>query len=326
MAKRKTAEDYHALAQARGFKWLGPEVYNGKDGTWFECSNGHKWESGYNRMQQGHGCPFCAGKIQKTPADYYRLAAERGLRWLGPEVRRIKDKTWFVCPLGHRWETGYGRIQAGHGCWYCGIEKHSRTQGLKPADYHALASERGFTWMGPEVKNRKTGTEWQCKYGHVWKAPYHGIKSGNGCSVCKESKGEKRIDRALRDWGIHFTRQKTFDACKSQKHLPFDFYFQLGSKYFLVEYDGELHFVNRMAGESALLKTQHHDAIKTQFAKDHNFVLIRIPYTEFNNIESILRAEIEKHTGQPLESIRPNQRTKTKVNLDPSEYHQGRLV
>jgi len=35
-----------------------------------------------------------------------------------------------------------------------------------PADYEALARERGFIWLGREVPNATTATGWQCGQGH----------------------------------------------------------------------------------------------------------------------------------------------------------------
>ena len=43
---------------------------------------------------------------------------------------------------------------------------------------HALAEERGFHWLGPEVPNSRTKTSWECQWGHPWKAPYSIIQQG----------------------------------------------------------------------------------------------------------------------------------------------------
>jgi uridylate kinase len=43
-----------------------------------------------------------------------------------------------------------------------------------------------------------------------------------------------------------------------------------------------------------LKKQKIKDSIKTKYCKDNNIKLIRIPYTEFKNIENILKKEIKK--------------------------------
>ncbi len=58
---RKTPADYQALARKRGFRWLGPEVRRTDIKTGWRCSLGHAWQAPYCRLQQGSGCPVCAG-------------------------------------------------------------------------------------------------------------------------------------------------------------------------------------------------------------------------------------------------------------------------
>ena len=84
MPRKRTPADYHALAEKRGFHWLGPEVPNVDTRTAWECGFGHRWEATHSNLRRGSGCPFCAGVAPKTPADYHALAEERGFRWLGP--------------------------------------------------------------------------------------------------------------------------------------------------------------------------------------------------------------------------------------------------
>lgn len=180
----KTPADYCALADQRGFQWLGPEVPNVLAKTVWECESGHQWEAPYNGIQQGYGCPFCAGIAPKTPDDYHALAAERGFRWLGPEVPDIKSKTGWVCQLEHQWEARYNDIQQGTGCPACAIETKAEQLRKTPSDYHALAAERGLRWLGPEVPNSSTKTVWECEQGHRWESVYGNVRAGYGCPFC----------------------------------------------------------------------------------------------------------------------------------------------
>ena len=179
MPPRKTPVDYHALAEKRGFRWLGPEVPNARTRTAWECTQGHQWSAVYNSIQRGSGCPFCAGRAPKTAADYHALAEKQGFQWLGPEVPRVIVKTTWQCDQGHRWDASYNNIQKGSGCPFC-AGKAPKT----PADYHALAQERGFQWLGPEVPNTATKTLWQCSDGHQWQATHGNIRNGRGCPHC----------------------------------------------------------------------------------------------------------------------------------------------
>lgn len=119
---------------------------------------------------------------------------------------------------------------------------------------------------------------------------------GKGCPKCKASKGEIEIEQILIDNNIEFINEKRFSNCKDKSQLPFDFYIPQHNT--VIEYDGEQHSNPfRIKGKEKemlikLKKIQYHDTIKTQYCIDNNIKLIRIPYTEFNNIESILKKEL----------------------------------
>ena len=63
----------------------------------------------------------------------------------------------------------------------------------------------------------------------------------------------------------------------------------------IIEYDGEFHFdlpkfrfKNKERRMLELLETQKHDAIKTKYCEDNEIKLLRIPYWDFDNIETIV--------------------------------------
>lgn len=61
-----------------------------------------------------------------------------------------------------------------------------------------------------------------------------------------------------------------------------------------IEYDGKQHFEDVYFGgkESTLDYVKSNDKIKTEYCKNNNIKLIRIPYTELKNINTILEQEI----------------------------------
>ena len=200
-SRTKTPADYRALAQQRGFRWLGSPVPDTHTKTTWRCAQGHRWQASYNTIQQGHGCPVCAGWSPKKPADYRTLAKQRGLRWLGPEVPNSQTKTGWQCAQGHRWQTTYSRIQQGRGCPKC------RGTRLKtPTDYRALARMRGLKWVGPEVNSCLTKTNWQCSRGHRLQANYHAVRRGHGCTICSgyQPKTPKDYRQMAAERGLHW--------------------------------------------------------------------------------------------------------------------------
>lgn len=107
------------------------------------------------------------------------------------------------------------------------------------------------------------------------------------------SRGENKISLFLKKSNIDFEPQKRFDDCGNKRALSFDFYIKKQNT--LIEYDGKQHFkpINLFGGESYLAYVRANDKIKNKFAADNKIRLIRIPYTEFKNIEKILQKELK---------------------------------
>ena len=125
--------------------------------------------------------------------------------------------------------------------------------------------------------------------------PIHGIFEqtpndhlhGIGCSVCKQSKGENKVEKFLLSNNLNFIREKTFDNCKYKQKLQFDFY--LPERNICIEYDGKQHFesIEHFGGKIAFKTLQERDKIKNDFCVINNINLIRIRYDQ--NIENNLK-------------------------------------
>lgn len=100
------------------------------------------------------------------------------------------------------------------------------------------------------------------------------------------SAGEKEIRYFLIKNNIIFEEQKRFRTCIDKKMLPFDFY--IPAHKILIEFDGAQHFfpVDIFGGESGLIDRKRKDKIKTNWAKEHQFNLVRIRYDV--NLQDVL--------------------------------------
>jgi len=202
---RKRSDHYEALAIERGFMWLGPEVTGVGIKTTWRCAEGHSWAAAYERVHHGTGCPQCA--IQKRresqqlkTVDYEVLATERGLRWLGPMVSNVGSKTKWLCKEGHYWDAAYSHVKRGKGCTRCTWNEAGAERRLKASNYEALATERGFVWLGPTVALTSEKTGWQCDQGHCWLAPYGKIWVGTGCPSCALGKIKEKLRLQATDY------------------------------------------------------------------------------------------------------------------------------
>jgi hypothetical protein len=107
------------------------------------------------------------------------------------------------------------------------------------------------------------------------------------------SRGSIKVKEFLINNNITFIEEKSFESCKNINKLPFDFY--LDKLNICIEFDGIQHFksIDRFGGLTAFEKQQHRDFIKNKYCDDNNIKLLRIPYWEMDNIESILKKELK---------------------------------
>lgn len=120
----------------------------------------------------------------------------------------------------------------------------------------------------------------------------HNITQNNviKCPKCdlNKSMGEEKIKTWLDNNSIRYERQKRFKNCKNIKSLPFDFY--LPERDILIEFDGIQHYevVEHFGGKEKFKIRKENDNIKNKFCIDNNIDLIRIKYSDINNVEEIL--------------------------------------
>lgn len=126
---------------------------------------------------------------------------------------------------------------------------------------------------------------------------HHNTKSC-GCKRYK-SFGEQKIKNILEQNNILFIQEYYFDDLrfKDTGHLArFDFY--VNDEY-IIEYDGRQHFIQGNGvydNEEKFMRTQEHDRIKNEYCAQHNIPIIRIPYTELDNITlEMLQPETSKY-------------------------------
>lgn len=120
-------------------------------------------------------------------------------------------------------------------------------------------------------------------------------KNKRKCPSCtkKESSLEREVREILEQMKEVFLQQYTFDECRNEMVLPFDFY--MPEKNIAIEVDGVHHFkpIDYYGGEEQFKKQNIRDEIKNNFCKDNGIKLIRIPYWEVKNASAILKKELQ---------------------------------
>ena len=143
--------------------------------------------------------------------------------------------------------------------------------------------------------NTTTPTLFRCnEHNHEFTSTWDYVVSRiSCCNKSRKNYKEEQVCQLIESWGYKIERGKTFKDCKDINVLPFDCY--LTDFNTIVEYDGEQHFYPIKHGsqteEDAIEKlkyTQKHDEMKNEYCNKNGINLIRIPYTEFENVDSFL--------------------------------------
>ena len=137
-----------------------------------------------------------------------------------------------------------------------------------------------------------------CKCGEIFYRDFTHFKDQESyyCGKCERtnSRGENRIWDFLELHKIKFKHNEPLE-CRNKNPLPFDFILYIENKIIAIEYDGKQHYKIGCFNNNLLdlMNRKRIDNIKTQYCKDNNIQLIRIPYWEFDNIENILKRELK---------------------------------
>lgn len=254
-------------------------------------------------LTSNHFCSVCASR--KLIQEKAKTFLER-LSIANPNFEPLEEYKGSVVEiryLCHKCNcTSYGKptvMLRGGDCPICASRvrgnkrKKSDAQFIKELnkinpDIEVIGEYRGYH---DDVKCRckKCGISFETRADH--------LLEGQGCISCGSSKGEKRVESYLKDNDISYELQKRFADCVNIYTLAFDFY--LPKYNMCIEYDGEQHFRPVTFGGCDIEKAKSNyeivvkrDEIKNQYCKDNNIGLLRIPYTDFDNIEVILRENL----------------------------------
>lgn len=99
--------------------------------VWWKCTrNSHKWSGPVypRRSKTGSGCPFCSGRRATSGVnDFITLYPHLSNEWdydkndINPNTLTYASskKAWWICHLGHSYESRIAKKVSGTGCPYC---------------------------------------------------------------------------------------------------------------------------------------------------------------------------------------------------------------
>ena len=279
----------------------------------------------YKFSSRGDRCPQCAkrsGKIHPKDSFGQWLINEFGddaieKYWSSKNTldpfkisKRSTNKVFMLCQDKnyHNNKGGYkitcDSFYSGSRCGFCHTSK------THPKDsFASIYPEKAKYWSKNNNKSpyeispmsnkkykficEKCGNEFKRTLNHLNK-----VDTGVICKKCHSSQGETKILRWLDENNIYYIYDKPyFNDLIGVGNNPLKPDFILPNKRLWIEYDGRQHFELQIdwQNEEGFKRLKEHDRRKDEYAKEHNWKLIRIPYWEFDNIEEILEKEINKN-------------------------------
>lgn len=217
-------------------------------------------------------------------------------------VNRAENKNGSIywnclCECGNKTCVSTNNLRNGHVC-SCGCSKHDKTSELFLKNL--TGRKFGELTVIERAPTRKGATYWKCvcSCGNETTVASTNLLRGKtmSCGCLVSSFGENKILKYLESNQVNYENQKRFFDCRDKNPLPFDFY--LPEYNTCIEYDGIQHFepvgfgAGKQEAEDNFRLTNKHDKIKTEYCKEKGINLIRIPYTEFDNIEAILKENL----------------------------------
>jgi very-short-patch-repair endonuclease len=205
---------------------------------------------------------------------------------------------WWKCTNNHEWQTTISnRVKGddGTGCPYCSGRFASEERNLAQAHPHLINEWHPKNEKKPEDYTPASHSKvwWICSKNksHIWQAAINNRTSSNksNCPKCNMSKLELETERVLNKLNIKFEQEKIFDDLPQYRY---DFFVSKWNT--LIECDGVQHFsedskfYKARTNAKSFEEQQKSDKEKDNYAINNKYNIIRIAYTELNNIEKIL--------------------------------------
>ena len=100
--------------------------------------------------------------------------------------------------------------------------------------------------------------------------------------------------------GLPFQDEKMFNNLKFKSYLKLDFYFEIGGRGFVIEFDGEQHkrhvkYFHKTWKEFE--EAQYRDFLKDEYCRKNNLTLLRFDTLDYWYIIFTIKAAIKQETG-----------------------------
>lgn len=203
------------IIKDRGGRLVSGKLTSAKSDFRVICSEGHTFETNYDRLSQGKWCRKCgdisAGRrlLGYTVDDLQKVATERGGELLSLSFNGVKKKhKWSCQEHGTFWATPDAIINSNSWCPNCWHDRRGEAKRLPIEKVLDVIKKRGGHLVSPpdEYEALKSRVRIRCADGHEWEATAASLVGANSwCPECSGSAGElitRRIFEAT--YGVRF--------------------------------------------------------------------------------------------------------------------------
>jgi very-short-patch-repair endonuclease len=272
------------VINSRGGELLSEYISDGRK-VLILCENSHVFDMrpGDIKREDSRWCPKCSSHCPiQAMNSFLEIVSAKGGIPLSPYIN-AKTKVSIRCSVEHVFEITPSDVKNSYWCSKCANNNPEQAR-----DRLLIVIEKKEGKLLTEYENDKSNVWVRCKKSHVFDMRPGNIKSGQWCPQCAHSKLEEAICEYLRCRQIEFTTQVNLPGTRKTYDVG------VPSLSLLIEGDGQQHFrdIPHFHGEDGFAKQKESDTVKDQYAYDNNLHLVRIPYSQVNNIESILDSVI----------------------------------
>ena len=274
----------------------------------------HNWQISIAKaLLDGSGCPYCSGRKFWWP-DFERLAREKhGDKYdysLVTPQERITCYVTIICPKHGPFKQRADLHLLGYGCRDCVNYPNKKTPEQRcPEWIDKCIAKYGegrydYSRAHEDYVNNDSVVWIRCCIHDQWfqTTPDNNLRTTNGsCPICSleliESEGERVVRRWLEVHNIEHETQHQLpnnDATLPLQFLVADFYLpDVDGHPAIIEYNGQQHyedidFYYHNQRFRSFEVQQHRDRYLRQYCSEHQIRLLEIPYTDFDNIDTIL--------------------------------------
>lgn len=284
-----------------------------------ECYCGNKFETTYTKFKgrNQRQCKECGeeiriAKLTKTDDEFRKQTYELvgyEYEFLEPYVGADINILCQHNECNYKWKVRPSHFLGGTRCPKCAGCNLKTDDEFRKQVYDLVGDEYIFL-----EKYINRATKLQCLHtvcNNIWGiTPQNFLNVNVRCPLCNSSKGEQEIRKHLQcNNGISFKHEYSFDDLLGVGGELLRFDFAIFDKdinlLFLVEYDGEHHYRpidfkgrGEKYAEEEFKTIQIHDKYKNNYCIKNSISLLRIPYTNFDDIEGILNKQLEKCKNQ----------------------------